>query len=102
MSFKCKVFGHKWEYSVEDVTYIISGSVTKSTPNGVENTLLRNVRICSRCYYKQLNNIHFIPVHSMTYYKNLGYDLKRYDSGWSEFQLTKQELRDKKLKELGI
>ena len=38
MSLRCKIFGHKWNVYVEDVTYIISGSKTKSTPNGLQNT----------------------------------------------------------------
>lgn len=80
MSFRCKIFGHKWKYSVEDVTYIISNSVTKSTPKGIESTWPMDVRICLRCYYKQLNH----------------------QADWSECKLTKQELRDKNLNQLGI
>lgn len=79
MSLRCKIFGHKWK----------SGIVTESIPNGLQNTsrFRRNsrlwpmdVRMCLRCYYKQLN----------------------YGGDWSSCELTKEELRDKNLKELGI
>jgi hypothetical protein len=60
---------------------MIPGSITKSTPSGLQNTWPMDVRICWRCYYKQLN-------HGGDY--------------WESFKLTKEELRDKNLKELGI
>ena len=78
MSLRCKIFGHKWK----------SGIVTE-IPNGLQNTsgFRRNsrlwpmdVRMCWRCYYKQLNH----------------------GGDWQSFKLTKEELRDKNLKELGI
>jgi hypothetical protein len=80
MSFKCKIFGHKWNVYKENITYIISGSKIKSIPNGLQNTWPMDVRMCWRCYYKQLNH----------------------GGDWQSFKLTKEELRDKNLKELGI
>ena len=43
-----------------------------------------DVRMCLRCYYKQISKY------------------KDYRGDWSSCELTKEELRDKNLKELGI
>ena len=87
MSLRCKIFGHKWNVYKENVTYIISGSRNKSMPLGIENTWPIDVRMCWRCYCKQISNI------------DINTKLKY---NWSEWKLTKEELRDKNLKELGI
>ena len=84
MSLMCKIFGHKWNVYKENVTYIIFGSKTKSIPNGLQNTWPMDVRMCWRCYYKQIKTIGLI------------------EADWSDWELTKEELRDKNLKELGI
>ena len=88
MSLRCKIFGHSWNIYRENVTYIISGSINKSMPLGIENTWPIDVRMCLRCYCKQIRNIDVNTV-------KLKYN-------WSEWKLTKEELRDKNLKELGI
>ena len=86
MSFKCKIFGHKWRYSKEYVTYVISNTITKSTPNGIKTTWPISVRMCLRCYNKEIED--HLPSESKV--------------SWVSWELTKQELRDKNLNELGI
>jgi hypothetical protein len=92
MSFRCNIFGHKWKYYKEDVTYIIWRSKIKSiastNPKGFENKWPTDVRLCSKCYCKQIKNIDL-------HVSNLNFH-------WSDWKLTKEELRDKNLKKLGV
>ncbi len=71
MNWKCKVFGHKWEYSDRKVTINKSGG----------HLTFKN-RLCLRCYLKQQQNI--------------------VSNKWNDVELTKDEIRDLKLKHLGI
>lgn len=70
---------HKWEYKKEDIFYeriSIGGSfLTKGA------TLSTEVRLCKRCHKKQRMSIS-------------GY--------WIDWDLTKEEEREIKLKEIGI
>ena len=75
MNLRC-LLGHKWEYYMEEITYRSSAHVYPPK----EITLPTKVRCCSRCYKKQKCNI----------------------GEWTSWYLTKQEERDKKLKEIGI
>jgi hypothetical protein len=79
MSFKCKILGHKWNVYKEDIPYFFA---------------TKDFRICDRCYYKQVRDHCFgtIRYHYTGKEKN----------DWSEYVLSTEELRDKKLKELGI
>jgi hypothetical protein len=82
MSLRCKIFGHSWNLYRENVSYIIFIKI--KIPKGEENTWSMDVRLCRRCYCKQIKTI------GLT------------DFDWSDWELTKEELRDKNLKELGI
>ena len=95
MSFKCKIFGHKWSLYNEDVTHMIPVVSNPYLPaqlslqqQKVSNipsfTMMINkeFRICSRCYYKQRR--------------------EKYTDNWTTHSLSTSELRDKKLDELGI
>lgn len=73
----CRILGHKWNYYKDDVTHMI--------PNGIRYELNTEFRLCDRCYTNQMR-------HHYT-----GRDLD-----WYKFELSKEQLRDKKLKELGI
>ncbi len=81
MSFKCKVFGHKWNVYKEDISYMMP-----AISNRFAVKYKKDFRICSRCYYKQVRD-HYIG---------------REKTDWSEYVLSTEELRDKKLAELGI
>jgi hypothetical protein len=83
MSFKCKIFGHKWNVYKEDIPYMIPGS---NSHNNITIICEKYFRICDRCYYKQIRD------HYTGKEKN----------DWSEYVLSTEELRNKKLKELGI
>ena len=79
---KCKIFGHKWNYYKEEVEHNVS-----SIYSSREFTMMIDTefRICERCQYKQVRE-HFTGR----------------ESDWSTAELSKEQLRDKKLKELGI
>jgi hypothetical protein len=83
MNIRC-FFGHKWEYSIIDrnVEYNIPGSKKLSIK------ITDNFRLCRRCYKKQ------IAMNTPFSYNKI--------AGWRDDELSKDELRDKKLKELGI
>lgn len=69
---------HKWEYNKEDIFYervSIGSFLTKGA------TMPTDVRLCKRCYKKQRLGTR-------------GY--------WIDWDLTKEEERDIRLKELGI
>ena len=79
---KCRLFGHKWNYYKEEVEHTVS-----SVYSSREFTVMIDTqfRICERCQYKQVREHH------------TGKDID-----WSTAELSKEQLRDKKLKELGI
>ena len=79
---KCKIFGHKWnKYKVETTKEV---EPTKHTV-GFSYHKIDEFRICKRCHYKQIR-LHYTGR----------------ESDWHEWELNTDELRDKKLKELGI
>lgn len=88
MSLRCKIFGHKWSYYKEDISHV-SIKKLNSLPMNYIPSLTFNVdtqfRICKRCYYKQVRE-HYTGR----------------ESDWFKSDLSKEELRDKNLKELGI
>ena len=88
MSLRCKIFGHKWSYYKEDISHV-SIKKLNSLPMNYIPSLTFNVdtqfRICKRCYYKQVRE-HYTGR----------------ESDWFKSDLSKEELRNKKLKELGI
>ena len=79
---KCRLFGHKWNYYNEEVEHTVS-----SIYSSREFTMMIDTqfRICDRCQYKQVREHH------------TGKDID-----WSTAELNKEQLREKKLKELGI
>jgi hypothetical protein len=79
---KCKLFGHKWNYYNEEVEQTII-SLFNSKPFTM--MIDTEFRICDRCQYKQVREHH------------TGKDID-----WSTAELSKEQLREKKLKELGI
>ena len=87
---KCKLFGHKWNHYEEIVEQSYSpGGFSLGVPtfNTKTFTILvgTQFRICKRCQYKQERK-HFTG-------KN---------TDWHSAELSTEQLRDKKLKELGI
>jgi hypothetical protein len=79
---KCKLFGHKWNYYNEEVEHTVSSVYSSREVSIMTDT---EFRICDRCQYKQERK-HFTGR----------------DTDWSTAELSKEQLRDKKLKELGI
>ncbi len=79
---KCKLFGHKWNYYNEEVEQTII-SLFNSKPFTM--MIDTKFRICDRCQYKQVREHH-----------------TGRDSDWSTAELSTEQLREKKLKELGI
>jgi hypothetical protein len=81
---KCKLFGHKWNHYKEEVEQTISPPFPQlHQPFNI--TVDTQFRICDRCQYKQERK-HFTGK----------------DTDWYEVELSKEQLRNKKLKELGI
>jgi hypothetical protein len=78
---RCKIFGHKWNYYKEDVEHAFLESVYGPFTMMVDTEF----RICERCQYKQVRE-HFTGR----------------ESDWSHSELSKEQLREKKLKQLGI
>lgn len=76
---RCKLFGHKWSYYKEDVEHTFV-----SIP-GFTIMIDTEFRICKRCDYKQVRK-HYTGR----------------ESDWFKSDLSKEELRDIKLNELGI
>lgn len=72
----CKFIGHKW------VNYNDGQKIDYSGFSYIKDS---EFRICRRCSYKQVRDHH-----------------TGRESDWSTFELTKEELREKKLKDLGI
>jgi hypothetical protein len=79
---KCRLFGHKWNYYKEEVEHTVSSVYSSREVSIMIDT---EFRICERCQYKQVREHH-----------------TGRDSDWSTTELNKEQLRDKKLKELGI
>jgi hypothetical protein len=80
----CKIFGHKWNHYKEEVEQTISPPFPQlHQPFNI--TVDTQFRICDRCQYKQERK-HFTGK----------------DTDWYEVELSKEQLRNKKLKELGI
>ena len=67
------IIKHKWVYKIEDINFFHGIS-------GLEVNIPTNVRLCSRCHKKQ---------------RSKGID-------WVDWELSLDEWREKKLKELGI
>jgi len=78
---RCKIFGHKWNYYKEYVEHVFLESVYGPFTMMVDTEF----RICERCQYKQVRE-HFTGR----------------ESDWSHSELSKEQLREKKLKQLGI
>lgn len=82
-------FRHDWKYSREKIEYeVITSLPTGITVNVQQNPsypklmIDTNIRICNRCYKKQ--------------------KVSKQGTAWTDYKLTEQQLRDKKLKDLGI
>lgn len=73
----CKIIGHKWRYYKDDVDMNFVSFVYNRQCD---------FRICVRCSHKEIRNHH------------TGID----SQDWEKYELSKEELRNKKLKELGI
>lgn len=79
---KCRLFGHKWNHYQEEVEHTVSSVYSSREVSIMVDT---EFRICDRCQYKQVREHH------------TGKDID-----WSTAELSKEQLRNKKLKELGI
>ena len=93
MNIRC-IFGHKWELSKieREIEYTLPKFGKKGAWNGsgkkVTITTSDDIRICKRCYKKQK------AMYSPFSHVKIAY--------WRNDELSKDELRDKKLKEIGI
>ena len=93
MNIRC-LFGHKWELSKQEreIEYTLPKFGKKGSWNGsgrkVTITTSDDIRICKRCYKKQ--KAMYSPFSHVKI------------ADWRNDELSKDELRDKKLKELGI
>ena len=72
---------HKWEYKKEDIIYKRIDTGYFSFPLKTEVPISTEVRLCKRCHKKERMGIR-------------GY--------WIEWDLTKEEEREIRLKEIGI
>lgn len=96
MNIRC-IFGHKWELSKQEreihydiPSWNLSGANLKTLCSWkrISVKLTDDIRICQRCYKKQKaikSGLH-----------------KPLILGWENDELSKDELRDKKLSKLGI
>ena len=84
---KCRLFGHKWNYYNEEVEQTFTSALVPYSSKPREFTIMIDTqfRICDRCQCKQERK-HFTGK----------------STDWYEAELSKEQLRDKKLKELGI
>jgi hypothetical protein len=91
MNIRC-LFGHKWELSKQEreIEYTLPKFAEKGTRK-VTITTSDDIRICKRCYNKQ-----------KAMYANPFNNSKHRTPDWRDIELSKDELRDKKLNELGI
>jgi U3 small nucleolar RNA-associated protein 14 len=93
MNIRC-IFVHKWELSKieREIEYTLPKFGKKGAWNGsgkkVTITTSDDIRICKRCYKKQ--KAMYSPFSHVKI------------ADWRNDELSKDELRDKKLKELGI
>jgi hypothetical protein len=72
-SFKCSISLHNWEHSKEDIEW--------ESSIGKKITISTSIRICQNCHKKQRYSV----------------------QGWVDWnKLSKEQLRDKKIKQLGI
>lgn len=76
MNWRCLI-GHNWEYKSEEITF-----VRRKSGSHLQDTVIvpTKVRLCQRCYKKQ---------------RTKGID-------WVDWELTKEEERDFKLKSIGV
>lgn len=84
---RCKIFGHKWNFYKEDVEHKIE-PISNSHMSVPGFTIMVNTefRICERCYHKQ-QRLHWTTKENVD---------------WKDHDLSKEQSRDMKLKELGI
>lgn len=84
---KCRLFGHKWNHYREEVEQTHSSAVAPHFSNPSTFTIMVDTefRICERCHLKQERK-HFTG--------------RSID--WYSVELSTEQLRNKKLKELGI
>jgi hypothetical protein len=84
---KCRLFGHKWNHYREEVEQTHSAAVAPHFSNSSTFTIMVDTefRICERCHLKQERK-HFTG--------------RSID--WYSVELSTEQLRNKKLKELGI
>jgi len=86
MRLKC-LLSHKWLYKTEKVKF--TSPRTLSFPDHTME-LTTNVRLCTNCYKKQ--RVGLMPTQGFSGKTN-----------WVDYdKLSREELRDKKLKEIGI
>lgn len=80
MNFRC-VFKHKWKYFEEDIEFVRVGGLSNLKFGKDRFTIPSEVRLCERCYKKQFKRA----------------------ADWVNYNnLTKEQLRDKKLTKMGI
>jgi hypothetical protein len=75
MSFLCKIIKHNWSYTQDKI------HIHSAVGDGRAHITLTH-RLCKRCYKKQVQLLH--------------------TSKWEDVELTKNELREMKLKKLGL
>lgn len=83
MNIRC-MFGHKWYYYINE--RVIKFDIVIDNKK-VELKITDELRMCERCYKKQKA------------FKSL---LSDYTEGWIEESLTKDEIREQKIRSLGI
>ena len=87
MSLKCKVFGHKWQEYKEDVTHV-TPSISNSHMSVPSITFSVNTtfRYCPKCFTNQI--------------RLAWSDDEKVD--WRSVDLSIEQEREKKLKDLGL
>lgn len=79
----CKIFGHKWSYYQQEVPHVTQSALSHKKITIMIDT---NFRFCDKCSTNQMR-------------KN--FTGKEY-TDWDDCELNVNQLRDKKLKSLGI
>jgi hypothetical protein len=74
----CKLFGHKWQSYQQEVPHIMS--------SGYKFMVDTDFRFCGKCFTNQVRVAH----------------TSKDEIDWKNCELNIDQLRDKKLKELGI
>lgn len=82
---KCKIFGHKWNYYTDSIEYKYEPIPILSI-TGYTIDIITQFRICKRCSYKQ---------------ERFAFTNKE-KIDWRSANLNKEEMRNEKLKSLGI